>query len=220
MDITIHITRPGSDIPEAVVIAEEILVADLLRQILDDHEQFDLFQDRHSEPQQRHQSAREVGIKHGDHLHCKPREVRVHMDEEQRLSPRKATGSTLYDIWKVAPGHQLFREIKGNCDDEPIFRDEEPFELEQDEHFHSSDKLFSGYHITVNTEPKTVCKRLLSYDDVVELSGEKPPTGTDPEMTVQFEDADRRHPDGTLFSGDFVKVKNGTIFHVSPTNRS
>ena len=221
MNIKIHIHKPGASVPQAIDIADEILIVDLLRQVVDgQHEEVDLFSEGRTEPHDRNHSVKQANINDGDKVYCKPREVRVHIDEERHLSQRVTTGAALYELGKVAAEHQLYRDVQGNREDEPIFRDVEIFNLEQDEHFHSSDKPFVGFHIIVNTEPKTVHKRLLSFDDVVELSGEPRPKGTDPETTVGYEDAAERHPDGTLLPAHFVKVKDGTIFHVAPTNRS
>jgi len=221
MNITIHVLKLGSTNPEAFEIAEELLVADLIKQIVNEqHEQVDLFQNGCTEPHQRHHSAKESGIKHGDHLHIKHREVHVHMDEQRFVSPKVTTGAVLYDLWKVPNEQQLYRDARGDKNDEPVFRDSEIFILGDQDHFHISDKVFSGYHIIVNTEPKTVHRRLLSFDYIVELSGEPRPTGADPDVTVGYEDAAERNPEGTLSPGHFVKVKNGTILHVAPTNRS
>ncbi len=231
MTIKVHVLTPGSIDPQAVEIAEEILIADLLQQLLDGrHEQFDLFPEGRSEPHHRHRSAKDVGIKNGDVVHCLPkvREIRVHIDQTPFQSPSSTTGIALYQLGNVAAGHQLYREVRGNEEDEPIFRDEELFHLEEDAHFHSSDKPFKGFEIFVNTRPKVVHKRLLTLDEIVNLAFNPRPTGPNIEFTVNFHNAAGRHSEGemvsTAHSGKygrhFVKIKNGTVFDVGYTDRS
>ena len=231
MNITIHVLKLGSTRIQAIEIAEEILIADLLQQILDgQHEQFDLFPDGRSEPHGRHQSAREAGIKHGDLLHCHPkrREIRVHIDQEPFQSPSVTTGAALYLLGKVAPSHQLYREVMGCQEDEPIFNDEEVFHLHEDSHFHSSDKAFKGYEIVVNGSPITIFKRLFSFDEIIDLAFNPRPTGQAIEYTVTFEKADGHHKSGQMVSTShsaqhgphWIKVKTGTEIDVDFTDRS
>jgi hypothetical protein len=223
MSITVKFQKAGTSDPEVFEIADEILIDELLRQVLDgQHDQFDLFSEWGAEPYNREHRAKEAGIKHGDSLLCRhrPHEVRVHIDQEALQSPSVTTGKALYELGRIAEGRQLYREVEGNREDNPVFRDREVFELKQDEHFHSADHAFKGYEIFVNTQPRVVLKRLLTFDEIVDLAFNPRPAGTDPEFTVSFRNAAGRRHQGTLAPGHAVKVKNGTIFDVTPTNRS
>ena len=60
----------------------------------------------------------------------------------------------------------------------------------------------------------------ISFDEVVRLAFDNPPTGDDVQFTVQFTRGNGNKPSGTLLEGQSVKVKDGMIFDVTPTNRS
>ena len=85
-------------------------------------------------------------------------EVRIHIDEQRYESPNPTTGEALYLLGKVAPGSDLYREVEGNREDQPVW-DGGEIHLAEDEHF-------------------------------------------------------------TLIQGEHVKVKNGTVFNVTATNKS
>ncbi|HJT58336.1 MAG TPA: multiubiquitin domain-containing protein [Ktedonobacteraceae bacterium] len=74
--------------------------------------------------------------------------------------------------------------------------------------------------IIVNAQPKTVPTRVVSYTQVVELAF---PTQPAPGIiyTVTYENAIKPHHEGSLVEGQSVTVKEkGTIFDVTPTNKS
>jgi len=223
MKTIIHLQKAGASDFEALEITDEILIAELLRQAIGAEEaQSELFHELRSDPYDRQRRVVDSGIRSGERLVCrpKPHEVRVHIDEQVHQSRSVTSGQALYELGQVAPGRQLYREVEGNREDTPVFRDCEVFELKQDEHFHSSDHLFKGYEIFVNTLPKVVLKRLVTFDEIVDLAFKERPKGTDPEFTVAYRNAARRPHQGTLAPHHAVKVKNGTIFDVTPTNRS
>jgi Multiubiquitin len=76
------------------------------------------------------------------------------------------------------------------------------------------------FKIFVNTREKEVKTDTLSFDDVVKLAFGSIPTGDGAMATVIFHDADQKPADGSLVQGQSVKIKNGTSFDVTPTNRS
>jgi hypothetical protein len=74
--------------------------------------------------------------------------------------------------------------------------------------------------IIVNAQPKTVSSREVSYTEVVNLAFPTPPA---PGIiyTVTYENAVKPNHEGSLVEGQSVTVKEkGTIFDVSPTNKS
>lgn len=73
--------------------------------------------------------------------------------------------------------------------------------------------------IYVNTEPHTVAKDDISYEEVVKLAFPDGPTGETIGYTVLWE---YKHgsKDGSLSAGQSVKTKDGMIFDVTQTNRS
>ena len=75
--------------------------------------------------------------------------------------------------------------------------------------------------IVVNGRQKTVPKNeLLTFDAVVKLAFDNPPTGDGVQFTVQYTRGEGNKPTGTLVEGQSVKVKEGMEFDVTPTNRS
>ncbi|WP_321812500.1 MULTISPECIES: multiubiquitin domain-containing protein [unclassified Burkholderia] len=73
--------------------------------------------------------------------------------------------------------------------------------------------------IYVNGTPKVVQKQRLTFDEIVALAFDNPPTGDGVQFTVQYS---RGHSGakGSLVEGQSVQVKEGMEFDVTPTNRS
>lgn len=74
--------------------------------------------------------------------------------------------------------------------------------------------------IIVNGREKSWHKGEISYEEVVALSAVPLPDGPDPGFTITYRNAHGDKPEGTLTPGKSVKVKDGMIFNVTPTNRS
>lgn len=73
--------------------------------------------------------------------------------------------------------------------------------------------------IIVNGREKKVAKDTLSFEEVVALAFDTP-SGDTTMFTVAYRNADQDPKDGTLVAGQTVKIRNGTIFNVSATNKS
>jgi hypothetical protein len=65
-----------------------------------------------------------------------------------------------------------------------------------------------------------VKKERISYDELVALSGEPLPTGPDPGFTITYFNGPNNKPEGTVMKDKSVKVVDGMVFNVTPTNRS
>lgn len=74
--------------------------------------------------------------------------------------------------------------------------------------------------IIINGTPKVVEKERMSFDEVVDLAYETPPTGDGVQFTIQYTKGHSDKPKGTLVEGQSIKVKEGMEFDVTPTNRS
>lgn len=74
--------------------------------------------------------------------------------------------------------------------------------------------------IIVNDRQKVVTTRELTFDDVIHLAFENPPSGPDVLFTVTYRRGEGHKPEGTLVEGETVKVKEGMIVNVTPTNKS
>ncbi len=74
--------------------------------------------------------------------------------------------------------------------------------------------------IIVNGRKKVVTSSELSFDEVVKLAFDPPPSGPDIVFTMSYRNGAGRPPDGRLVAGQSVKVQDGTVFNVSYTDRS
>lgn len=74
--------------------------------------------------------------------------------------------------------------------------------------------------IFVNTRPRRVSKRSLTYLDVVKLAYPDGPFGENYVYTVDYLRGPSRNPEGSLVEGDSVEIKNGMRFDVSFTDKS
>lgn len=75
--------------------------------------------------------------------------------------------------------------------------------------------------IVVNAREKEVEGKEVSFAQVVSLAFEAPPHGGDTIFTVTYRKSGNEHqPEGVMVDGDVVKIKKGTVFNVSATNRS
>ena len=74
--------------------------------------------------------------------------------------------------------------------------------------------------IIVNGREKKVDNEELTFDQVVALAFADPPTGEFICFTITYRRAGGRKPEGALVEGESVKVKDGTIFNVTVTDKS
>lgn len=147
-------------------------------------------------------------------------QARIHIDQHPYESPNPTTGAALYALGKVTPGLELFREVGGDREDVAIPNDGTWIHLIEDAHFHSGDAVANTYRIIVNAELKEVDHRTLTFMEVVVLAFPNPPTGPNIVYTVTFKKAAAPTHQGSLLPGGTVEVKNGTIFHVTQTDKS
>jgi hypothetical protein len=145
-------------------------------------------------------------------------EVRIHIDQEPRHSPNPTTGLALYVLGKVQPGLELFREVTGDREDPEVPNALETIHLKEDEHFHSGKP--KNYRIYVNGQEKVVTTKFVTYVEIVALAFPNPPTGPNVLYTVGYEDGPHQNPSGSLMPGGKVRVKDGMIFDVTPTDKS
>ncbi len=147
-------------------------------------------------------------------------EVRIHIDRHPYESPNPTTGAALYVLGKVHPGFQLYREVRGDQEDEPIHNDNETERLMPDEHFYSKEERHKGFDIIVNAEQHHVDKKRITFEQVVKLAFPTPPAGQNILFTVTYYNGPKPNPEGTLTAGQTVKVKNRMVFNVKATDRS
>lgn len=76
------------------------------------------------------------------------------------------------------------------------------------------------WHIIVNTREKTVDADELTFDHVVRLAFDPVPSGPNIMITVSYRHAADEKHEGTLTQGESVKIKDGTVFVVTATDKS
>lgn len=75
--------------------------------------------------------------------------------------------------------------------------------------------------IVVNGREKEVPKKdELTFDELVDLAFDNPPTGEFICFTITYRKGHGDKPEGTLPEGESVKVKDGMIFNVTATDKS
>ena len=144
--------------------------------------------------------------------------VIVFIDQNRYVSSNPTTGEVLYVLGKVAAGLELYREVTGDKEDQPVEDGPEILHLHEDEHFHSGPP--KTYTIYVNGQKKVVTTKTLTFAEIVKLAYPTPPTGENILYTVSYEDGPPANPQGSLKEGGTVKVKNGMIFNVTATDKS
>lgn len=143
--------------------------------------------------------------------------VRIHINRERYESPTPTTGKTLYELGKIGPHAELFKEVGGDHEDVLIERNDSVIHLKEDEHFYSQ----KDFVIIVNAQKKTVTQRVLTFNEVVALAfGPIPPNNDTVAYTVTYRNGPHSNPEGSLVEGQSVKIKDGMIFNVTKTNKS
>lgn len=145
-----------------------------------------------------------------------PNKVKIFIDSHRLNSPDPTTGGALYALANIGPHKDLFREVEGEEADQPIPRDGTVIDLVEDEHFYS-DRVFT---VIVNTEDKEVTERHQSFNDLVLLAFNPPPTGPNVGFTITYRKGPRTNRKGSVVEGGSVRIKEGMIFDVTPTDRS
>jgi hypothetical protein len=77
------------------------------------------------------------------------------------------------------------------------------------------------FWVVVNGRRKEVHKRRLTFAQVVTLAFPDKPPSDNIIYTVAYRNGGNdRHPEGTIVAGESVKIKDGTIFDVTATDKS
>jgi len=145
-------------------------------------------------------------------------EVKIFIDQHSYHSPTPTKGEALYVLGKVEPGMDLYREVTGDKEDPEVPNGQEILHLRQDEHFHTGKP--KTYQIFVNGQEKVVTTKWVTYAEIVALAFPNPPTGPNIIYAVGYEDGPPKNPSGSLMTGGQVRVKDGMIFDVTPTDKS
>lgn len=75
------------------------------------------------------------------------------------------------------------------------------------------------YTVIVDGQKKVVHEDVLTFEEVIALAFDPVPSGPNVSFTVSYRDA-ADGKSGTLTKGESVKIKDGTIFNVTHTDKS
>jgi hypothetical protein len=145
-------------------------------------------------------------------------QVEIFIDQSCHHSPNPTTGEALYRLGRVAAGLELYREVRGDREDQPIANGPETIRLTEFEHFHSGPA--KELTIIVNARKKQVPGPKITFDQVVALAFNPVPSGPNIVITVTYRHGPRQNPEGILAEGENVWIKNEMVFHVKATDRS
>jgi hypothetical protein len=74
--------------------------------------------------------------------------------------------------------------------------------------------------IIVNARPKTVQKDEITFEEIIRLAYDNPPSGPNWVFTVTYHRGHGNKPEGSLHAGESVKVKDKMVFDVTATDKS
>ncbi len=83
-----------------------------------------------------------------------------------------------------------------------------------------SDLEKGKYRIVVNGRQKIVDSDEITFEEVIRLAFDPPPSGPYIVFTVSYRNGSGRPPEGRLVAGQSAKVQDGTIFNVTATDKS
>ena len=74
--------------------------------------------------------------------------------------------------------------------------------------------------VIVNGREKRVAGETITFEQVIALAFEAPPTGPNVLFTVTYRKGHGNKPEGSLVAGQEIKLKEGEIFNVTATDKS
>lgn len=145
-----------------------------------------------------------------------PKFIKVHIDRKVYETKTPTTGRALYELGEIHNPRELFKEVPGSDEDVFVPNDDSEISLSQGEHFYSQ----KDFKIIVNGREKHATGPRLSYEEVVRLAYDQPPTGPNILFTITYRKGPQINPEGTLLEGQSVIIKNKMVFDVTTTDKS
>ncbi len=113
-------------------------------------------------------------------------------------------------------------ELVLDSDGDRVIQDDEDVRLKREgvERILSRPEEARSVTIIVNTRPKTVLARRLTFMELIRLAFEVPPTGENVAFTVSYRKGPKWRPEGSLLEGGKIRIREGMVFNVSATDKS
>jgi hypothetical protein len=148
------------------------------------------------------------------------RDFKLTLDDSQITWGKPAiSGSELYKLANVGDDKAVFLEVRGGED--KLIIPEEIVDLAAPgiERFITASRQTLEIEIIVNARPRLVTSFDLTYEQIVQLAF---PGSHDPNsvFSITYRKAASPSPQGELGVGGTVKIKQGTIFNVTKTDKS
>lgn len=148
------------------------------------------------------------------------REFKLTIDGRQLAWGKPAiSGSALYKLANIGNDQAVFLEVRGGED--KLIAPEEMIDLTAAgvEHFITASRPTLEIEIIVNARPRVVTGSEVTYEQIVQLAfpGSHNPNSV---FSVTYRKAASTPPNGELGAGGVVKIKKGTIFNVTQTDKS
>ena len=123
------------------------------------------------------------------------------------------------------PGNPQDYELKSLTHDDHVYGWDDDVDLSIDSEFTTVPAAnhpnpVDEFNIFVNTRAVTVHSKDVTFQQIVDLAFDRPPSGSNIEIRVTFRDAAGPRNDGSLTEGHSVQVQNGTEFIVTATDKS
>jgi len=74
--------------------------------------------------------------------------------------------------------------------------------------------------VVVNARKKVVTTTKLSFDEVVKLAFDNPPSGENIILTVTYKRGPKENPEGSMVPGQSVAIQEGMVFYATLTDKS
>ncbi len=84
----------------------------------------------------------------------------------------------------------------------------------------AADKKEKDFTIIVNARAKVVQDKELTFNQIVGLAFNPVPSGENIVFTILYRNGHGNKPEGSMDEGESVKIKEGMIFDVTPTDKS
>ncbi len=129
-------------------------------------------------------------------------------------------GSEIRKLDNIAPEEEIFLTIKKPWEDEPIPDDKQVnLARPEIEHFYSKAKHHE-IMLIVNGKPRQWNKKIITFEQVVELAFGSYDPNPDKQFTVTYDRGPHQNEEGSMVKGEKVFVKNKMIFNVTCTDKS